>query len=56
MPSLTGKAVVRSDEEREADYTPQEVKPSMSQRLDTLEAQNEMLTECVLEMSGVVYA
>lgn len=51
-----GKAVVRSDEEREADYTPQEVKPSMSQRLDTLEAQNEMLTECVLEMSGVVYA
>lgn len=49
-----GQAVERSAEEMNADYT--EPEPSAQERIAALEEQNAMLTECLLEISGLVYA
>ena len=51
-----GKAVERSQEEMDADYVVPEPKPSTDERVAQLEAQNEVLIECLLEMSEIVYA
>ena len=53
---VDGKPVVRTHEEMDADYTPTEIKPTTEQRIAQLEAQNETLLECLLEMSEIVYA
>lgn len=51
-----GKVVERTQEEMDADYVEPEVKPSTDERIKQLEAQNEALLECLLEMSEIVYA
>ena len=53
---VNGRPVERTQEEMDADYVPPEVKPSMDERIKQLEAQNETLLECLLEMSEIVYA
>ena len=53
---VNGRPVERTQEEMDADYVPPEVKPTTEQRVAQLEAQNETLLECLLEMSEIVYA
>ena len=53
---VDGAAVERTQEEMDADYVVQEPKPSTDERVAQLEAQNEALLECLLEMSEIVYA
>lgn len=45
-----------TQEEMDADYVEPEPKPSTDERVAQLEAQNEALLECLLEMSEIVYA
>ena len=51
-----GKPVERTQEEMDADYVPSVPQPSDAERIAQLEEQNAMLTECILEMSGMLYA
>lgn len=59
----TGKAVSVADVEADFDgywalavtYSPNEPSPTDKERIAQLEAQNAMLTECLLEMSEIVY-
>ncbi|MCI6267411.1 MAG: hypothetical protein MR637_02120 [Clostridiales bacterium] len=53
---VDGKPVERTQEEMDADYVEPEPKPSTDERVAQLEAQNEALLECLLEMSEIVYA
>ena len=53
---VDGKPVERTQEEMDADYVEPEVKQSTDERIEQLEAQNEALLECLLEMSEIVYA
>ena len=53
---VDGKPVERTQEEMDADYVVPEQKPSTEERVAQLEAQNETLLECLLEMSEIVYA
>ena len=53
---MEGKPAERTQEEMDADYTPTEIKPTTEERVAQLEAQNETLLECLLEMSEIVYA
>ena len=53
---VEGKPVERTQEEMDADYVEPEVKQSTDERIEQLEAQNEVLLECLLEMSEIVYA
>ena len=53
---VDGKPVERTQEEMDADYVEPEPKPSTDERVAQLEAQNETLLECLLEMSEIVYA
>ena len=48
--------VERTKEEMAADYVEPEMKQSTEERVAHLEAQNETLLECLLEMSEIVYA
>ena len=65
-----GKAVERSQEEMDADYTPPEVKPTDAERISQLESEKKLLTaqvqalsdrndfveDCIAEMATIVYA
>lgn len=52
-----GKPVERTQEEMDADYAARPAPPqSDKERIAQLEEQNAMLTECLLEMSEIVYA
>lgn len=65
-----GKAVERSQEEMDADYTPPEVKPTDAERILQLESEKKLLTaqvqalsdrndfmeDCIAEMATIVYA
>ncbi len=51
-----GALVERSDGEMDADAAQIVVPPSPEARIAALEAQNAMLTECLMEMSEMVYA
>ena len=53
---VDGKPVERTAEEMDADYVVPEAKPTTDERVAQLEAQNETLLECLLEMSEIVYA
>lgn len=53
---VEGKPVERTQEEMDSDYVEPEVKQSTDERIEQLEQQNAMLTECLLEMSEIVYA
>ena len=53
---VDGKPVERTQEEMDADYVEPEAQPSTDERVAQLEAQNEALLECLLEMSEIVYA
>ena len=53
---VEGKPVERTQEEMDADYVEPEVKQSTDERIEQLEARNEVLLECLLEMSEIVYA
>lgn len=53
---VDGKPVERTQKEMDADYVVPEPKPSTDERVAQLEAQNETLLECLLEMSEIVYA
>ena len=54
---VDGASVERTQEEREADWpTPEPPVPTIPERVSTLEVENEMLTECILEMSEIIYA
>lgn len=53
---VNGRPVERTQEEMDADYVVPEPKPSTDERVAQLEAQNETLLECLLEMSEIVYA
>ena len=44
-----------SEFERQQEEMP-EPEPTPEERLDELEAQNQMLTQCLMEMSQIVYA
>lgn len=51
-----GVVTARTQEEMDADYIEPETRKSDSERLDDVEAQVAMHTECILEMSEAVYA
>ena len=51
-----GKPVERTTSEMDADYVVTEPHPSTEERIAELEAKNETLLECLLEMSEIVYA
>lgn len=51
-----GKAVERSQEDMDADYTEPENQLTQEERIAQLEEQNAFLTECLLEMSEIIYA
>ena len=53
---VDGKVAERTRDEMDADYVEPEPKPSTEERVAQLEAQNETLLECLLEMSEIVYA
>ena len=53
---VDGKPVERTQEEMDADYVEPEAQPPTDERVAKLEAQNETLLECLLEMSEIVYA
>lgn len=50
------KAVERTASEMDADWVEPEVHPTQDERIATLEEHNAMLTECLLEMSEMLYA
>ena len=51
-----GVVTERSQEEMDAEYVEPEARKSDSERLDDVEAQVAMHTDCILEMSEAVYA
>lgn len=51
-----GQPIERSAEDMDADYIEPEETQSDRERIEALEAQNAMLTECLLEMSEMLYA
>ena len=51
-----GKPVERTAEEMDADDAPREPQMTDAERIAALEAQNAFLTECLLEISMMVYA
>lgn len=65
-----GKAVERTQEEMDADYTPPEIKPTDAERILQLESEKKLLTaqvqalsdrndfmeDCIAEMATIVYA
>ena len=53
---VDGKPEERTHEEMDADYVVPEPKPTTEEHIAQLEAQNEVLLECLLEMSEIVYA
>ena len=67
---VDGKAVERSQEEMDADYTPPEIKPTDAERISKLESEKKLLTaqvqalsdrndfmeDCIAEMATIVYA
>lgn len=53
---VDGKPVERTASEMDADYVEPEIATSTEERVAQLEAQNETLLECLLEMSEIVYA
>ena len=53
---VEGKPEERTQKEMDADYVEPEAQPTTEQRIAQLEAQNETLLECLLEMSEIVYA
>lgn len=53
---VDGKPEERTQGEMDADYVEPEPKPSTEERVAQLEALNETLLECLLEMSEIVYA
>lgn len=53
---VNGEAVERSQQEREADWPDDpEPTPSVPEQIAALQEQNDMLTECILEMSEIIY-
>jgi len=53
---VDGKPIERTASEMDSDYVEPELTPSTDERIAQLEQQNAMLTECLLEMSEIVYA
>lgn len=53
---VDGVIVERTQEEMDSDYVEPEAQPTDAERIAQLEEQNVMLTECLLEMSEIVYA
>ena len=53
---VNGKPVERTQTEMDMDYIDPVPVPTAEERLAELEAQNEMLLECILEMSEIIYA
>lgn len=51
-----GRPVLRTQAEMDADAVPPARTPTDAERIALLEEQNAMLTECVLEMSAMLYA
>lgn len=51
-----GKAVERTEEEMDADVVSHEPQPTDAERIAALEEQNAFLTDCILEMSEMIYA
>ena len=51
-----GKPMERTAEEMDADVVPHEPQPTDAERIAALEEQNAFLTECLLEMSELIYA
>lgn len=47
--------VPRAQEEIDAEYPEPSVEPTESERIAKLEEQNDMLTQCILEMSTLLY-
>lgn len=46
----------RTQEEMDADYVPPVHQPSDKERIAALEKENAFLTDCILEMSEIIYA
>ena len=53
---VDGKPVERTQGEMDADWHEPEYEPNNEDRIAELEAQNEMLLECLLEISEIIYA
>lgn len=53
---VNGAVVERTQGEMDADYIEPQSRPSAEERIAELEAQNEMLLECLLELSEIIYA
>lgn len=53
---VRGKVVERTRAEMDADYIEPTSTPTADERIAELEAQNEMLLECLLEISEIIYA
>lgn len=53
---VNGNPVERTQAEMDADYTEPEAQMSDAERIAELEAQNDMLLECLLEISEIIYA
>ena len=51
-----GNGVERTQEEMDADVVPPVHQPTDAERIAALEEQNAFLTECLLEMSEMIYA
>lgn len=51
---MTAEEIAEFEEHMQAEL--HEPDPSLEERLAELEAQNQMLTQCLLEMSQIVYA
>ena len=52
---VDGAVVERTQEEMDADYVPTVQAHTAEDRIAELEAQNAMLTECILELSELMY-
>lgn len=53
---VAGEAIERTQEEIDADYIEPTKNLTYEERISELETQNAMLTECLLEMSEIVYS
>lgn len=53
---VNGAVVERTQAEMDADYVAPTSIPTADERIAELEAQNEMLLECLLELSEIIYA
>lgn len=53
---IDSQIVERSQEEMDADWSEMAPSTTPEQRIKELEAQNAMLTECLLELSEIIYA